>query len=185
MRERATMIDEHEQLEREVAELRAENERLREDYGRAASEHAYVGTLLAACHRLHSTLDRAAVLVALEDALVSLIGCREAAVYELAGEPARLALVAAFGVPVETAASLPAGAAAAVQAGRLFIAPPWSREISAAPSACFPLRVDGRVVGAIALFREDGRDLALANADWAALDVIGPVVATALLATRR
>jgi len=86
---------------------------------------------------------------------------------------------------VETAASLPAGAAAAVQAGRLFIAPPWSREISAAPSACFPLRVDGRVVGAIALFREDGRDLALANADWAALDVIGPVVATALLATRR
>jgi GAF domain-containing protein len=177
--------DDPDQLRQKVATLEAANAALREEYGRAASQHAQVAGLLAACHRLHASLDRRAVLTALEDTLTSLVGCEEAAVYELAGEPSRLTLVGALGMATAAVPPLPEMVLPAMVAGRLFIAAPYNADPPPRPSACFPLRVDGRVIGAIAFFRlADGR-LGLTNDEWGLLDVIGMHAATALLATRR
>ena len=69
--------------------------------------HAEAAELLAACHRLHGTLQRPEVLIAVEDILGSLVSCREAALYDLEGEPAQLTLVAPFGLPADDVPPLP------------------------------------------------------------------------------
>ncbi|HEV7502594.1 MAG TPA: hypothetical protein VGQ33_21405, partial [Vicinamibacteria bacterium] len=82
VREDAAGNEERRRLERKVGALEESNRRIREELQRAASQHARVAGLLAACHRLHSTLDRAAMLIALHEALAGLVGCEEAAVLE-------------------------------------------------------------------------------------------------------
>jgi hypothetical protein len=47
-----------------------------------------------------------------------------------------------------------------------------------------PSRVDGRVLGALALYRLVDRKTGLSDADWNLLDMLGPHIATALVATR-
>jgi GAF domain-containing protein len=176
-------LDELARLRQQVATLETANQRLREEYGRAASQHAEVALLLAACHRLHSTLDRREVLTALEEILGSLVGCEEAAVYELGGEPAALTLVKPFGIPAHALPPLPDAVLPAMLAGRIYIALPHTAPLAAGPSTCLPLRVDGRVTGAIALFRLLEHKPALTNSDWELLDVISVHAATALIAT--
>jgi hypothetical protein len=64
VREEGAWDDDRQRLERKVGALEESNRRLREELQRAASQHARVAGMLAACHRLHSTLDRAAMLSA-------------------------------------------------------------------------------------------------------------------------
>ena len=67
-REDASWPDERQGLVRRVGALEESNRRLREELQRAASQHARVAGLLSACHRLHSTLERAGMLIALHEA---------------------------------------------------------------------------------------------------------------------
>jgi len=52
------------------------------------------------------------------------------------------------------------------------------------PRVCVPTRVDGLVVGAIAIFRLADRRPGLGGADFDLLEMLGAHVATALVATR-
>ena len=176
--------DEMDRLRWQVTALEAENQVLRAEYGRAACLHAEAAELLAACHRLHGTLQRPQVLIAVEDILGSLVSCREAALYDLEGEPPTLTLVASFGLPADDVPPLPPAVLPAISAGRLFIASPYGAGEPPRPAACLPLRVDGRVTGAIALIRLPDQKRGLTNAEWETLDVIGTHIATALIATR-
>ena len=177
-------VEEKDDLRRQVAALEVENQGLRAEYLRAASAHAEAAELLAACHRLHGTLERREVLVAIEDILGSLVGCEQAAVYDLEGEPARLTLVAPFGLAAAEVPPLPPPVLPAMAAGRLFIASPYGVGAAPRPAACMPLRVDGRVTGAIALIHLRDAKRGLTNAEWETLELIGTHVATALIATR-
>jgi GAF domain-containing protein len=114
-REDPVTYDQWRGLERKIGALEESNQRLREELQRAASQHARVAGMLSACHRLHSTLDRAF--------------------------PRR-------------------------------------------PSACVPMRVDGLVVGAIAIFSLADRKAGLGGADFDLLEMLGTHVGTALAATR-
>lgn len=177
-------VDELDRLRRRVAALETENQMVRAEYGRAASQHAQAAELLAACHRLHGTLKRPEVVIAIEDILGSLVSCQQSALYDLEEGPARLTLVAALGLPEDEVPPLPPAVLPAITAGRLFIASPYGVGAPPRPAACMPLRVDGRVTGAIALIRLLDEKRGLTNAEWETLDVIGTHVATALIATR-
>lgn len=177
-------VDETDRLRQQVAALEAETQALRAEYLRAACQHAEAAELLAACHRLHGTLQRQEVLTAIEDILGSLVSSVQAAVYDLEGEPLRLTLVAPFGLSAEEVPPLPPAVLPAIAAGRLFIASPYGSGAPPRPAACMPLRVDGRVTGAIVLIRLSDQKRGLTNAEWETLDVIGTHVATALIATR-
>ena len=124
--------DEWRGLEGKAGALEESNHRLREERQRAASQHARVAGMLSAVHRLHSTRDRASMLIALHEVLATLVGCEEAAVL----------------------------------------------------SACIPMRVDGLVVGAIAIFSLADPKAGLSGADFDLLEMLGAHVGTALAATR-
>ena len=164
-----------------MAELEQAYGRLAQEYARVAAEHGHLANQLAACHRLHSTLDRAEVLLALEEVVASLLGCEDAAVYEARGEGEPYELLARFG-PGEAPHALPEPVLDAVRAGRTF-----GSDAPAVPgpiSAGVPLRVGSRTVGVLVLFRLLGHKPRLAPADWDLLELLETHAATAFLASR-
>ncbi len=177
-------FDERRRLERTVGALEQSNQRLRDEFRRAASQHARVASVLAACHRLHSTLDRSGMLIALHEVLAGLVGCEEAAVLEWREEPAGFSLAACFGIAERAVLPFPERVLDFVRTGRTYVGLTDSAAVPRRPGACVPLRVDGRVVGAIAIFRLADRKPGLSSADWDLLETLGPHVATALAATR-
>jgi GAF domain-containing protein len=203
----ADVIDRFDRLERLVADgdgrgvddvlaLRAAwtaCEAEREELARAAREardrQADVASLYVAVHRLHETLDRTAVLQALEEIAASLVGCEELAVFELIGEPPVLAPVATVGIPAGDLGIVQVGdgeVGACARDGELLVAPARSahaRNVRAL-SACIPLRVDGRTTGVLALYRLLDHKDHLTAGDMQILELLGTHAATALLATR-
>jgi hypothetical protein len=154
-------------LERERAELKndlkgiAESSREFTDrYVLVEQQNTRLANLYVACCRLHSTLDRTGVVEAVREIVINLIGTEEIALFELDESGSSLKLMGSFGIEEESFRDIrlgdgPIGSAAAM--GRLFMR---RGEESEAPlvnglplSACVPLKVDGRVTGAIAIFR--------------------------------
>lgn len=112
-----------------------------------------------ALSRLHGLLRREEVLEALQDIVVSLVGCEQLAIFETGAEagadgaplrPSRASGVDA--AALERAAQGPV--AQVLRSGRVWVredergAPPSEH----APTACIPLRVGSLTVGALALF---------------------------------
>ena len=179
----AAGYEERRRLERKVAALEESNRRIREELQRAASQHARVAGLLAACHRLHSTLDRAAMLIALHEALAGLVGCEEAAVLERS-RGGEFTVAACFGIPERALLPFSEAILGSMRAGKFFVGVPDPGAVPRRPSACIPMCVDGLVVGALAIFRLADRRPALSGADFDLLEMLGAHVATALVATR-
>jgi hypothetical protein len=183
-REDAASYAERRGLERRVGALEESNRRLREELQRGASQHARVAGLLAACHRLHSTLDRAAMLIALHEALAGLVGCEEAAILERKEGRGEFTVAACFGIPERAVLPFSEAILGSMRAARFFVGVPDPAAAPRRPIACIPMSVDGLVVGAIAIFRLAERRPALSGADFDLLEMLGAHVATALAATR-
>ena len=71
-----------------------------------------------------------------------------------------------------------------MRAGKLFVGVSDPGVAPRRPSACMPMRVDGLVVGAIAIFGLADRRAGLSGADFDLLEMLGAHVGTALVATR-
>jgi len=183
VREDAAGYDERRRLERKVGALEESNRRIREELQRAASQHARVAGMLAACHRLHSTLDRAAMLIALNEALAGLVGCEEAAILERRGR-GEFTVAACFGIAERALLPFSETILSSMRAGKLFVGVPDLAASPRRPSACIPMCVDGLVVGAIAIFRLADRRPGLSGADFDLLEMLAAHVGTALVATR-
>jgi len=176
--------DERRRLERRVGALEASNRRMREEFQRAASHHARVAGMLAACHRLHSTLERGLMLIALSEALSGLIGCEEAAVLERRNAHGEFTIAGCFGIAEREILPFSEAILTSTRGGRIFVAVPDSAALPRRPRACVPIRVDGLVVGAIAIFRLADHKAGLSGSDFDLLEMLGAHVATALAATR-
>lgn len=171
-------------LEGKIGALEESNQRLREELQRAASQHARVAGMLSACHRLHSTLDRASMLIALHEVLSALVGCEEVAVLERRSEHGEFTVAACFGITERTLLPFPEAILTSMRGGKLFVGGPEAADVPRRPSACVPMRVDGLVVGAIAIFSLADRKAGLCGADFDRLEMLGTHVGTALAATR-
>ncbi len=203
----ASLQAEKELLEEEVSRLRAELDRQRTDserqiekislanqealnrYHTVAAQNASLANLYVATYQLHEAVDREAVLSCIREVIANLIGCEEVAIFEMDGP--RLRLATAFGVepPCD---SIPLGEGAigsAAQGGQIFVAAPDKPDPRSAAerdlSACVPLKVDGTVIGAVALFRllpqkYDG----FTELDWELLNLLATHGATALYCTQ-
>jgi GAF domain-containing protein len=176
--------EERARLESRIAALEESNHRLRQEVARAALQHGRVASVLAACHRLHATLERGPMLIAVHEVLVSLVGCDQAAVFERCPEPALMTVAGCFGVAETAVLPLPGTVRESILAGRLFVGVHDPGAIPRRPTVCVPLRVDGRVLGALALYRLAHHKSGLSDGDWDLLELLGAHVATALVATR-
>jgi GAF domain-containing protein len=177
-----------------VQGLLAENERLRMlvDGLKAESEAqvSNLASLYVAVTSVHGALDRPSVLSSVQEIVTNLIGSEEMAIFETDRAHGRLALLASTGIepgPYQeiSIGNGPIGRAAATgerlirhEGGSL------TEDGDAALTACIPLKIDGRVIGVLAVFRLLPHKRRLDAIDLDLFDVLAAHAASALLFTR-
>ena len=209
----ASLQAEQERLEQEVSRLRdqlvrrdddgREQRQLLEDVSRenqasldryhaVVAQNASLANLYVATYRLHGTVERDEVLGGMQEVIANLIGCEEIAIFEV-GEGHELRLVWKFGLDDGRFANGASSAGVLARVARMgeAVIPEPDAPQGAGPieeqglSACVPLRVDGRVIAIVALFRLLPQKFeGLTDLDRELLNLLATHGATALYCTQ-
>jgi hypothetical protein len=150
----AQRIDEHNTLVRRLSEVQRENESVAGRFVEIETQNTNLANLYVAGYQLHGSLDRQQVLAAIKEIVINLIGSEDFAIFEREGED-RLRMIDWFDEPpaIFHEVSFGEGIIGQVAAtGEPFVANDENGR-SVGMAACVPLQVDGRVTGAIAIFR--------------------------------
>jgi len=177
-----------------VQGLLAENERLRllVDGLKAESEAqvANLASLYVAVTSMHGALDRPSVLSSVQEIVTNLIGSEEMAIFETDPARDRLTLLASIGIEPGPYQAISVGDGAigrAAATGERVIrneGGSLTEDGDAALTACIPLKVAGRIVGVLAVFRLLPHKGSLDAIDIDLFDVLAAHAASALLFTR-
>ena len=177
-----------------VQGLLAENERLRllVDGLKAESEAQVtnLASLYVAVTSMHGALDRPSVLSSVQEIVTNLIGSEEMAIFETDPAQDRLTLLASIGIDPGPYQEISIGKGAigrAAATGERVIrheGGSLTEDGDAALTACIPLKVAGRVVGVLAVFRLLPHKGRLDAIDIDLFDVLAAHAASALLFTR-
>jgi hypothetical protein len=151
---------EQERLQGAIQQIEAESRSFSTRYADVESENTNLANLYVASYRLHGTVERREVLVSIQEIVANLIGSEEMAIFELAPDGEALSLIASIGVDPSRYRAIPVGSGIigrTILSGETFVVhgPDARGELPQEVdlTACIPLKLDGRVTGAIALFR--------------------------------
>ncbi len=201
----ASIEREKDRLQRQLAGLREEGERrardqssLREELATIAErsqvfsqqllqierQNSNLANLYVATYQLHGSVEREVVLSTIQEILANLVGSEQVAIFELAEGGKHLTALAVNGLDAGRLQSIavgqgPIGRVAAT--GQLFVAE-QNGASSEEPdlTACIPLRLSGRVVGVIAIFRLLPQKERLGDLDHELFDLLATHAGTAL-----
>ncbi len=206
--ERERLREERMSLQEEVLDLRREMDRFREERQRVADRIAsteemarkfsreyeqieeqnnLLASLYVAVYRLHSTPDRAEMLAALREVVINLIGSEEFAVFELEPDSRRFELATSFGLNSGTVPRIDfdAGPAArAIRGGEPWVADDLRAGGADHPLVFLPLRLSGRTVGLLVIFRLLPQKQGLGQHDFELFDLLASQAAMAFYASR-
>jgi hypothetical protein len=157
-------IERHEAARRDLESrlklVEDENQRFSQEYLAVEQQNSNLANLYVASYQLHGTLDRRVVLATIQEIVANLVGCEEMALFELDSMGSTLSLIASFGIAPGPYQRVPVGQGLigrAVRKGNVHVVERDGREGASSEephlSACIPLKLDGRVTGALALFR--------------------------------
>ena len=176
---------ERRRAEERAAEIETEAKRYYDHYVNVEVQNANVANLYVASTRLNETLRRDEVLEAIQEIVINLIGSEELAIYELSGGALRLA--SSFGTIATELHEVPLGRGLIGRAtanGETWVVgngdAAGALPSEASLTACIPLRVDGRVIGAIAIFRLLRHKRGLEDVDRELFALLGTQAAAAL-----
>lgn len=172
--ERLGMLEE---MAARLGDIEAENRRFSDEFIAIEQQNGNLAQLYVASYRLHGTLVRSEVMTAVQEIVINLIGSEEFGIFEL--DKGELSLVNSVGLDPEGARALELGqgiVSKVVADGEMRIAGPTDEGFT----ACIPLKVDGVVTGAIAIFRLLPQKPALEQVDHELLDLLATHAATAL-----
>jgi hypothetical protein len=186
--------EESERRAREQARLREEmlaiqdrSQQFSQQFVEIERQNSNLANLYVASYRLHGTLDRREVLASIEEILANLVGSEQTAIFEMNPSGDTLLLLSANGVDPARYASVavgsgPLGRVAA--SGEAFLAGPGGRSDRSPDepelTAAIPLTLEGRVTGAIAVFRLLPQKPGLEDLDRELFDLLATHAATAL-----
>jgi GAF domain-containing protein len=181
-RENAVIHTVHEdELRRKLREICAESDSFRAQFAELEQHNANLANLYVASYQLNGTLDRRAVLAAIQEIIVNLIGSEEFGVYERDQTANSLRTIVSVGdAPPAAVSSYPA-VASVLATGETWIANPDAGHAEAV--ACIPLKLDGRITGLIVIHRLLGHKSALDPLDHELFSLLGTHAATALYCT--
>lgn len=181
--------EERAHLSQKILELRAEQQQLLERYINLEDQNSTLTTLYVACQRLHSSLDRKEVLLIVREIITNLVGCEEYVLFNL--EPdGWLRRVDSFGVDPAAYENIQLGQGligSSVERGGTHLR--GESHVSAITpmdqnlTACIPLKRNGVVAGAIALFRLLPQKLELQELDCELFWLLESHLAPALYCT--
>jgi regulator of replication initiation timing len=182
---------EQERLQKQMTEVAAENLRFSEQYAEVDRQNSNLANLYVAGYRLHGTLNRDEVLAVILEIIINMIGSEELGVFEVEQGKKTLSLLASFGIDEAHYRNLSfdSGIIGEVAAGGnpYFANKEEKREFKSPEeanlTACIPLKVEGKITGAIAVFRLLGHKSGLEDIDRELFDLLATQAAMALHAT--
>jgi hypothetical protein len=183
----------HEQtdLRRQLADIEAANSKYSHQYLEVESQNNNLANLYVASYHLHSTLDRAEVVSAIKEIVINLIGSEELAIYEMSPDGTALKLAGWFGIDPVTYATVPVGSGIIGKTGATgetwlpgkgLDFQPTPREANL--SVCVPLKLEDKVVGALAVFRLLPQKSGFETIDYELFNLLATHAATALYLTK-
>jgi hypothetical protein len=180
--------EDQEQLRAQLDGIRDETERHLARYSEVERQNSNLANLYVASYRLHGTLDRSEVLATIREIVANLIGSEEMALFQLRSEPGALELVDSTGIDPERyrrVALSDGRIGQTARSGEIYVAEPGvgSSEPTDGLTACIPLTLDGRVTGAIAIFRLLPQKAGFEELDRELFELLATHAATALHAT--
>jgi regulator of replication initiation timing len=178
---------EREEMRRQLSQVERESAGFASQFAEIEQRNMNLANLYVSSYQLHGTLDRGTVLDSIREIVINLIGCEELAVFELSEDQSSLDLVTSFGIDEDEYSSIdihehPIGKLVAT--GGTYIGSASAEGDDPSVTACLPLKLDGRVTGAIVLFRLLPHKLGLQELDFELFDLLGTHAATALYCTR-
>lgn len=191
----AALRQDGEQRTREQTRLRAElsaieerSRRFTQQFLQVERQNSNLANLYVAAYQLHGTLERDEVLAGIQEILANLVGSEEIAIFELPEGGRQLSLLASTGIDAARYRTVrlgegPIGRVA--ESGEMFLCGPGSGSEQRAEeepelTACVPLRLPGRVIGAIAIFRLLPQKAGLESIDRELFALLDTHAATAL-----
>ncbi len=171
-------------LRDELATIAARSQGFAQQLLQIERQNSNLANLYVATYQLHGSLDTAAVLATIQEILANLVGSEQVAIYKMTDDGQRLAALAVNGVDPGRYQSVavgegPIGRAAAT--GQAFVAGQGGAPAEEPDlTACIPLMLDGRVIGAIAIFRLLPQKACLGDLDHELFDLLATHAATAL-----
>lgn len=187
-----SLLDENKRLHSLLSDIQEESRRASERYVEVEQQNTNLANLYVASYQLHGTLDRQRILDAMQEIIINLIGSEELAIWELDEKNEELKLAASFGIDEAAWRTIPldlhAGIVGLVTVtGERFIAGQSPLEATgreAGLTACIPLKLDDRVIGAIGIFSLLAQKEGLEQVDLEMFDLLATHGATALYCTR-
>jgi hypothetical protein len=174
-------------LQGRLVDAEKESRRFSDQFGEIEQQNSNLANLYVASFRLHGTLDREEVLSAIQEIVANLIGSEQMAVFEMNAEKTAIELVSANGLERGSWSSVRLGeglVGLAARTGELYVAGTGHASAAlpaeAELSACIPLKIDGFVTGAIALFRLLPQKKGFVAVDHELFELLGTHAATAL-----
>jgi nitrate/nitrite-specific signal transduction histidine kinase len=165
------------QLAEKLHDIRGESERRFSEYAKLEAVNANLANLYVASYQLHSTLHREAVLSAIQEIVVNLIGCEEFGIFER-DATGRFRLAASVGIDGDESIAAHERVAQATASGET-----WVSAQHGDLTACVPLKVDGTVTGFIVIRRLLAHKAGLEPLDLELFDLLGTHAAMALYAS--
>ncbi len=175
------------ELRRRLESVEDQNRRAQEEHSEIIQRSAHLANLYVASYRLHETLRRSAVIEAIQEIIVNLVGSEEFGIFELDEARGTLSLTEWWGDEAAGLGNGHACSAPIVQtalSGEVYIAPAEPADAPRAVTACVPLKVEGRVIGVIAVFRLLAHKPALEAVDLELFDLLAMQAGIALHCTR-
>jgi GAF domain-containing protein len=177
-------------LQVQLDSTRAESQRYSTRYTEIEQQSSNLANLYVASYRLHGTLDRQEVIDTIKEIIANLVGSEEAGLFELDPQKQVLQLVASFGIEPEQCPPVPLGSGLigrAAKTGDIYVAdpaqPPAGAGLEGRLTACIPLTLDGRVTGAIAIFKLLPQKAGIEDLDREIFELLATHAATALYCT--
>lgn len=186
-------------LAERIDQIEVESQDLLIQFQEVERQNSDLASLYVASYRLHETIKRSEVIAVIEEIVVNMIGSEELAIFELDDESGKLILLDSLGIDpndlerVTLDVSRIDGAAGVLQqvvaTGQRYVVESGDGkavEKNSGLTACVPLVLDGKVIGAIAVFRLlDQKESKLAPLDFELFDLLATHAASALYCSER
>ena len=178
-------------LEQRLKEAEEESHRFSQDYIHVEQQNQNLANLYVASYRLHGTVDRGELMLALQEIVANLVGSEEMGVFELSENGKTLSLVGSLGLDPERYREFPADKGLigqALRSGRTYVnglEPAEGRsEGEENLTACIPLFVEERPLGVIAIFRLLSHKAQIEDIDRELFELLAAQASVALYCTR-
>ena len=171
-----------ERLRARFEDVEHENEKYVTQYHQIEIQSSNLSNLYVASYQLHASVERETVLTTIQEIVVNLIGSEEVAIFEFAEDAGEFRLASSFGVDLSRLKSFKAGSGPIGQrllGGEVFV----NDHVSGGEdklTACVPLRVGERIIGAILVFRLLEHKQGLQPVDHELFELLGIHASTAL-----